>query len=285
MSARYNIKYKDYDTFMADVSDDLAMYDDQGYINPDKYIKIVQKVNSDLSVKINPIKEDAIVIKNKRGILPPDFKLLEEAYICYNYTIEKAVPGMTIEYSEVEEPVESLCPAVSHLCNNHDYACTPYQVWRKYKTESYKIFGVTRLNIYTDLCTSNCASKNSPKNLDQMTITYEDGCYYINTSFEEGLVYVSYVSELVDDDNNLLLLDHPLVAEYYEYEVKTRIYEDLWLNGIEEVATKLKYVKEELRRSKIIAKNFVSTFDFDELKQVYYANRRRMAQKYFSRIM
>lgn len=308
---RYNINYKTFETFMYDVADDLSAYDDQGYLNSDKYIKLVQKVNADLSVRINPTKETAIDVQNYKAKLPDDFKLLNDAYICYDYKITKDTVGIQIEYENVPvtnmngcsnsigctcsncvDTLNTCAPSINSclnaVCQDKDnYQCTPYQVWRKSKKELVNIYGVLRLSLSTrNYAAEGCYQKNPwDKAVDEMSITKEGDCYFMNTSFKEGVVYINYVSHMVDDDNNILLLDHPLTNEYYEYEVKARIYEDLWLNGIEEVATKLKYVKEELRKAKIIAKNFVNTFDFAELKQVHFANRQRMARKYFDRIM
>ncbi len=282
MTQRYNTNYKTFESLMFDISDDLAVYDDQGYLNPDKYIKIVQKCNSDLSIKINPIKEDAILIQKGRGILPPDFKLMQKAYICYNYNITKDIVGTTITYDTV--PVIPLCPSVEHLCNNPDYKCTPYQVWRNQKTEAVNIIGALPLTLSkTDYCAEGCQPR--VRCINDMHITKEGDCFFINTSFDEGMVYIEYISEMLDDDNNILILDHPLTTEYYEYEIKVRIMEDLWLNGLEEVAQRLKYLKDESRKARITAKNFVNMFDFEEMKNVYFANRRRMANKYFRKIM
>ena len=277
----YNINYKTFETFMFDVSDDLAAYDDQGYLNSDKYIKIVQKCNADLSTRINPLKETAIEIVNGIGKLPDDFKLLDSAYICYKYEIKKPLMGITIEYEKT--PVASICPSIESLCRNTDYRCTPYQVWKKTEQEVVNIYGVNKLNISAS---SYCANNNRLDNrLENISVSKDGDCLNIHTTFQDGIVYITYVSQMLDDDGNVIILDHPLTNEYYEYEVKTRIYEDLWLNGTEEVVNKLKYIKEESRKAKIIAKNFVNTFDFGEFKQVYYANRRRMAEKYFIQIM
>lgn len=284
----YITKYKTYDTFMFDVADDLSTYEDQGLINPDKYIKVVQKCNSTLSIKINPMKEDAIDIDSKgRGKLPDDFKLLNKAYICYEYTLNKPVIGTVIEYEE-KIPVcpieEVVCPDL--VCNTPDYNCTPYQVWRKSKYETISISGIAPLYITsTSYCTTACPSCCPDNYYNKMYITEEDGCYFINTNFTDGVVYIEYVSEMIDDEGNLLILDHPLTNEYYEYEVKARIYEDLYLNGIDDVFNKLRFIEDRRRRARSTATQFVSTFDFAELKQVYFANRRRMASKYFNRIM
>lgn len=282
MTKRYNINYRTFDTFMYDVADDLASLDDQGYINSDKYIKVVQKVNADLSVKINPIKETVVKVVGGRAILPDDFKLLTKAFICYQYEVKKNLMGTTIEYSETE--VEPLCDSVESLCRNEDYTCTPYQVWRKNTDEIVNIYGTLKIKlINSSYCSSSCDP--GERELDEMYITREKDCYYLHTSFDEGEVYIEYVSEMIDDEGNLLILDHPLTIEYYEYAVKVRIYEDLWLNGVEQVANKLKYVKEELRMAKWKALSFVNAIDFAELKQVYYANRRKIAGRYFHRIM
>lgn len=98
---------------------------------------------------------------------------------------------------------------------------------------------------------------------------------------QEGHVLLSYVSVLEDEEGNLLTLDHPKVNDYYEYAIKARVYENLWLAG-EDVQQKLAYLKTELRTAKYEGLSFVNTPNFADFKKMWELNRKAQHQKYYS---
>ena len=105
---------------------------------------------------------------------------------------------------------------------------------------------------------------------------------FIHTiNFNEGRVYLNYESVMEDDEGNLLVLDHPLVNEYYEYALKERILENLFLNG-ENVAQKLQLVQAKIRPSRNNALSFINTPDFFEMKEMWAKNRKAMYHKYYN---
>ena len=55
-----------------------------------------------------------------------------------------------------------------------------------------------------------------------------------------------------DDEGNLLVPDHDRINEYYEYALKSRILENLYLNG-EDVSQKMRLVEQRLREDRNIA--------------------------------
>lgn len=104
---------------------------------------------------------------------------------------------------------------------------------------------------------------------------------FINTiNFKEGRVYINYESVMEDEDGNLMVLDHPVVNEYYEYALKERILENLFLNG-ENVSQKLQLIQAKLRPARTNALSFINTPDFFELKQMWAKNRKAMYDKYY----
>lgn len=103
---------------------------------------------------------------------------------------------------------------------------------------------------------------------------------FLYTSFDEGFVYINYQGDLVDDDGNLLVPDHELLNEYYEYAFKKRILENLALNG-ENVAPRLQLIMGDLRASRNQALSFVNTPNFAEIKQIWKANRKAQYARYY----
>jgi hypothetical protein len=105
---------------------------------------------------------------------------------------------------------------------------------------------------------------------------------FIHTiNFTEGRVYINYESVMEDDEGNLMVLDHPVVNDYYEYALKERILENLFLNG-ENVSQKLQLIQGKLRPARNNALSFINTPDYGEMKRVWEKNRKAMYAKYYN---
>ena len=103
---------------------------------------------------------------------------------------------------------------------------------------------------------------------------------FIYTNLEQGQVYLSYEGALEDDEGNLLVLDHPMINEYYEYAMKQRILENLYMNG-EDVSQKINLIEGKLRAARNNALGIVNTPNFAEMKALWQMNRRAQYQKYY----
>ena len=83
-----------------------------------------------------------------------------------------------------------------------------------------------------------------------------------------------------DDEGNLLVMDHPYANEYYEYAIKQRIFENLFMAG-EPVNNHLQLVTQQLRPARNNALTFVNTPDFATLKQTWEMNRKAQYLNYY----
>jgi hypothetical protein len=70
---------------------------------------------------------------------------------------------------------------------------------------------------------------------------------------------------MVNEEGELLIVDHPLINDYYEYSVKERIFENIMLNSDADVAQRLMYVKNEKKLARIDAMNFVYMPEYTEI--------------------
>ena len=94
-------------------------------------------------------------------------------------------------------------------------------------------------------------------------------------------MFISYQGALEDEEGNLLVLDHPMINEYYEYAIKQRLLENLYING-EDVAQKLQLIEQKLRAARNYALTIVNTPDFAEMKKNWELNRKAMYQRYYN---
>lgn len=279
MAANYTLKYRTFDELMADVTDDLEAYEDQGLIDPSKLIKVVASVNSELGLKIHQEKEALIEVENFKANLPNDFQILNFALLCYKTITTSIGPLTHTENKEIDlctTPEVNLCECETI----HKGSCgRRYKVVLKVKKE---VSEFTELDLVKLVNTSR-------KNVN-------DGCFnvgsgsmnevqikgdYVYTNFRTGALYINYIGSLIDDEGNLLVLDHPLINEYYEYAVKRRVIENMFLNKDMDVRTRLELLDARLydaRKKALLIKNMP---EYSEIQEVFMQNRARFYNKYY----
>ena len=103
---------------------------------------------------------------------------------------------------------------------------------------------------------------------------------YLFTTFDTGSVYLNYQGEMVNEQGQLLVPDHDLLNEYYEYALKVRIMENLYLNG-EDVAQRLGLIEGRLKAARNAALSLVNTPNFKEMEKLWWTNRRAQYSKYY----
>jgi len=103
---------------------------------------------------------------------------------------------------------------------------------------------------------------------------------FLFTTFQTGKVYLNYQGQMEDEDGNLLVPDHDLLNEYYEYAFKSRILENLYMNG-EDVAQRMQLIEQRLKGARNNALSVVNTPNFRELQDMWTANRKAMYGKYY----
>jgi hypothetical protein len=104
---------------------------------------------------------------------------------------------------------------------------------------------------------------------------------FLYTTFNCGKVYLNYQGALEDEDGNLMVPDHELINDYYEYALKSRLLENLLMNG-EDVTAKIQLIEARLRTARNAALGVVNTPNFQEMKKLWWANRTAMYGKYYN---
>jgi hypothetical protein len=275
------IKYKTFDSLLASVESDLNVYADQGYIERANFIKDVRRVNADLGLKLNSEKETILDVKNYKSCVPDDFMYLQAAIACHITKV--TTPRLGGAHTEdITMPLENKC----HTCNN-----TPCTCKFEFKACDGNKWVVQKIGIKTETfehleklsltkashrhCADNCLNFHF-KSPHQIDINDNEATF----SFREGKVYINYLSDMTDEEGNLLILDHPLVNDYYEYAVKKKFFENMSLNKEGDFINSYRLVKEELRQAKIRAIDFINIPEFDEIQDFYERNRRKFYNDY-----
>lgn len=193
---------------------------------------------------------------------------------CGENTIPLQTACSATEYSPLE-PYGSYCnkPRVFVNCKNECYELV--QIVND-RVETYKRLIPIKILPNNENVDCNCPNLfvNS-----QAVAWIQNGFMY--TNFECGKVYISYQGALEDDQGNLLVPDHDLLNEYYEYAVKQRLLENLIMNDETVNQAKIQLVEKGYREARNKALSLVNTPNFAEMKRVFELNRKAMYSRYY----
>lgn len=280
------IKYRTFDELLGEVGTDFAIYNNEGLIEPAQLIKVAQRVNYDLGLRIHGTKEVLLDVEHRKVKLPDDFYVLNYAYLTSTYKVTyranagRETENRIIGCSASSEPcarcykpeVDCRCEATYvQECQNGEKIYVQVVEKRKMETRIYETFD--RVRIATDTGRRDALD-------DKDNVGYiKNG--YIYTNIDDGRLFISYQGALEDEDGNLLVVDHPMINEYYEYAIKQRLLENLFING-EDVAQKMQLVEQKLRAARNYALTIVNTPDFAEMRKLWELNRKAMYHKYYN---
>ena len=274
------LKYKTFNQLLDEVGTDFVMYNNENLIEPAQLIKVAQRVNYDLGLRIHGTKEKLLDVEHKKVKLPDDFYVLNYAYLTSTYKVTyRANSGR-----ETENVVVGTCPKCSQCeancncettyvqeCQNGERIFVQVVEKRKMETRTYDTFD--RIRIATDTGRTD-ALNDSDGNIGYI----KNG--YLYTNMDNGRLFISYQGALEDNEGNLLVLDHPMINEFYQYAIKQRLLENLYING-EDVVQKLQLIEQRLKGARNNALSIVNTPDFAEMYQVWKMNRKAMYHKYY----
>lgn len=292
MSKTY-LKYRTFQELLDDVSLDFNTFLGESMIEPSQLIKIAQKVNYELGLKINRTKDDIIDINHRKAKLPDDFYVLNTALICHKWKLVQPDIMMGRHTEDVEIIGGKFCPICKEeVCvtpgSDTDKFCKCNRVYTNECGDSFQVIEKIRYEIrYYDEFEHLVFAPDKRIDKDSVNLRdhnsrhraeIKDG--YIYTNIESGRLFINYESNMEDNEGNLLVLDHPLINHYYEYAIKQRLLENLYING-EDVVQRLQLINQLLHPARTAALTLVNTPDFAELKDVHDLNRQHAHKKYY----
>jgi len=296
------LKYRSFDELYDEATIDIRNITLEGNLNPHALIKTVRKLNHDLGLRIYRESEEVIDVEKGRAKLPEDFYSLNYAMVCGEYSWTEVLPqGTHIEdkmipkYTPMQEPVPCVdacntkdpCDPCNDPCSDENLACSPrvcltkcgdeYILEQKIKTRtrSFKTFYPLRIK---DTREVNCKCPNLRLFGAPNEARIDNG--WLKANFETGKVYLNYMADMVDLEGNLLVPDHELINEYYEYAVKEKVLENMMYDG-KNVGNLLQYTQQKLRAARNNAVSYVNTPNFEEMKKLHEVNRAAQYSKYY----
>lgn len=307
--AKYNLKYRTYDQLLAEVQSDFKNFYLEDFINPQEFIKVAKRVNFDLGFKIFKTKETVLDVERGKAKLPNDFNVLNFAFVLSNHkTVEPLIHGTHTErvpvpnlynpgVSEINvcaDPVigsntvniclscsqpQNSCGCVTGACNVQ-MNCKGDQtvLVQKLKFETRQWTEFYPLRIVGD---GNVVDVDCPNRKWQATNTGTVKNNFLYLSFQTGKVYINYQGFMEDDEGNLLVPDHDLLNEYYEYAIKQRVLENMIMNGETINQMQVQLIEQRLKAARNNALSLVNTPDFGELRRIWEVNRKAQYSNYY----
>ena len=311
MSHNSSLKYRTFDELYADAASDFKKYQLNDYIDPQDLIKVARRCNYELGLRINETKERVLEVEKGKVKLPNDFYTFNFALSLGKYTVKQYMPqGTNIEEKLIgtvapayqAAPPETIDTCTDVVLNDPTAACEQcgetecnscctnpdscsinckgelVQVTQKltYQTRTWEEIFPIRLVSSTEKFAKWCPNRSWD---GPLSMEIRDGWIY--TSFQTGKLYLNYEGQLEDEEGNLLVPDHELLNEFYEYALKQRLLENLIMNDEEVNPNKIQLIEGRYRAARNNAFSLVNTPNFTELKELYQANRNAMYNKYY----
>lgn len=307
----YLLKYRTFNSLMADVNADLETLYQDNDTRPHQLVKVASRVNYELGLRIQQTKETILEVEKGRVKLPNDFNVFNYGFICGKHTVkvtptqgtiieERRVDGVP-EYNPFPEPKDQCDPCsdgapvtevpLDTTCPSSDSeedACNS-GTFLNCKGEEWELVQIvnTQRRVYTEFyplkitSTARSVECGCPNLYVESSNTghIRDGWLYVN--FNKGNIYVNYQGGLEDEQGNLMVLDHPLINEFYEYAMKERILENRVLDGKTVTQAQIQLINQKLRMARNAALSLVRMPNYEELKKTFESNRKVMYSKYF----
>jgi hypothetical protein len=280
------LKYITFDQLMDSVDQDFELYSTENMIDRQRLIKIVREVNADLGIKINKESDVLIEVKDKKAELPLNFRYLQAIFLC-EATGKRRRPGIGGDHVQqipvnpfmVDTPCYGsgvVCPTGSFTDN-----CGKCYFLAKYPSSEeeteYMITSPVRL---TQRALSTCGQRACLGHDDRLAYEIDINEGIVLTNFEKGTLYINYLADMVDEDNNVMVMDHPLVRPYYEYAIKKRLMENWFLTNDADVGQKLSYIAQMLQQARLQAHNYVNGIGYNEVVNHWNNKRNTFLAKY-----
>lgn len=265
-------KYIKLSQLMASVKADLHNYDDSSLIDDDDMVKIVAECNEKLGQRIYKSRECKIKVVNFKAEFPSDLYKIENIFATKTMNIVNTNPqfgARQLEFSD-KPPCDTDkmitygkmgCTDSNNNCffvsdrrnDNHSHTEIVYET----------IVPLSLTSRLSDKC-MEYAPCNSRKGEFKADIDQEEFTF----SFETGEIYMCYLGNLIDEDGDIQIPFHPLLNSYYEYAIKEKLLEDVFLNSEDDVIKKLQYISQKRKDAYAIAWNFANSKQVNEWNKI-----------------
>lgn len=277
-------KYISLDELLSSVRSDLHEYDNNSLILEDRLLKVIYRCNEKLGVKLNKSKQVLLEVKDGKADLPKDFFKIEMLFATCVTSIPpqlQLIPGNKATYTECIPDNTPMINVSKIACASVDNCCTNLWLIRQPQIQREVYINTFIPLSMSKRCANYCTSyyPGSRVRSDYSIDLVDD---VIKTSFKEGQIFLCYLGSLEDEDGKPLIPFHPLLNEYYEWSLKKKILEDIYMNSEADVEKKLQYAKQALSDAYLEAWQFTGYPEHQEMERAYQKHSVDFYNKWFS---
>lgn len=270
---------------MSSVKSDLHLYDDSGFVDDDRVIKIIAECNEKLGQRIYKSRECVLDIVNFKADLPTDLYKIENILASQVYNEVYMNPDFGASQHEIlyEKPTDD-----RNIINYGKMGCKDSCdncFWIEDKKNTY-VQKMIRFEKFIPLQLSNSlynkCTEYSPCNLRDRSYKLDLESDIFKFSFETGKAYLCYLGNLMSEDGEIEIPFHPMLNSYYEWSVKEKLLEDMFLNSDADVQQKLAYASEKKREAHGSAWIFANSREVGEWNKIQKKKQQQYYQKWYS---
>lgn len=270
-------KYINGSVIANNVKNQLSSYFDQGVLDDSLLYKPLKSCLDRIGLKVMPQRSATIVITDKQGILPKDFYKMVYAIGCSTYEQwENPMNGPEgYKLTLTEKAVVSIpvCKSSLDFCTDECGQLTEIlQEFDIYKARYTNVFNVA-VSKSESLCTDDLL-RNNPGSPNEIAI--RNGAIYANFS---GYVYIEYLSNLMGDDDEILVPDYTQITDWMETAMMIECFEKMYLNGEGDVIQRLQYLQNIVQNKFQVARTFYKMIEVRDCYDIARVLRSRF-QKY-----
>lgn len=120
----YSLKYKTFDSLLADVMVDFKNYSLDNMIEPQELIRVAKWVNADLGLRVYKTHQTVLDLQHGKVRLPDDFYVFNYALLCGEGMVRVPLPQGTTTM-EVPFPLAQDIPTTISTCDNGELCPLP----------------------------------------------------------------------------------------------------------------------------------------------------------------
>lgn len=243
------------------IKEDFYSFDNANLIDEGQFYRHVVYILGILGNAWYEEVDDIFSIEGYKLKLPSNFYMLDQVYRCFPQNSSGTQPdGIVLKarsfdkYPQDCEVPCNACPVPTNcILNTHEQLVV--QRNNIIGNRTYSNFGLLSIgNKKTKgKCTGNCANLFSD-NPDSITI--EGNTLF--TNFREGNIYIRYYAFPLDEKGLPMIPNDERIMKCIEYYIKSKIIENMWVNGDADVASKVSFYdakyKEALSDAQYITK-------------------------------
>jgi len=273
-------KYIKFEEVLNSVKSDLHLFDNNGMVLEDRLFKVIYNCNDKLGLKLNKSKQILLEVRNGKADLPFDFYKIEMLFATAVTKVPnhlQLIPGQKAEYTTCPPKDNSPLIRIDKIgckdtCCNDIFIVRQPQIQREIEIKTFIPLSMSKR------CSSFCTTYSPQGSVNsEYIVDLEDNI--IRTSFKEGQIFLCYIGTLEDEDGVPLIPFHPLLNGYYEWSLKKKILEDVFMNSEADVEKKLQYAIGELKSAYLEAWQFTGYPEHRELEN----NQRRYESEFYNK--